>query len=344
MTRHVGLLSLLAGALACGRGGESAPISSVAGPLAAVPAVRIAPASERQAYRAAGTVRVSRRAELSTRVMGRVERVAVRAGDAVRAGQVLVTLDRASLEAGRRQAQAALDFATVQLHRMERLQADSAVPQAQLDAARSAQAQAAAQVHAAESELTYASVTAPFDGIVTTRSVEVGDVAAPGRPLLVVEDRTAREIVVGVPDDLARRLHPGQTVAVSAGTGDRRFNARILSVVAGADPASRTVEVRLSGPPDLSSGVAAVAEFPGDEHSARLVPGTALVRRGQLTGVFLFTADSTLRLRWVRVGRETAGSIEVLSGLEDGDLVALNASQARDGLPARPVLPTGGAS
>ena len=222
MTRHVGLLSLLAGALACGRGGEPAPISSVAGPLAAVPAVRIAPASERQAYRAAGTVRVSRRAELSTRVMGRVERVAVRAGDAVRAGQVLVTLDRASLEAGRRQAQAALDFATVQLHRMERLQADSAVPQAQLDAARSAQAQAAAQVHAAESELTYASVTAPFDGIVTTRSVEVGDVAAPGRPLLVVEDRTAREIVVGVPDDLARRLHPGQTVAVSDGPRSRR--------------------------------------------------------------------------------------------------------------------------
>ena len=313
-----------------------------AGAVEDVPATRVAPAEVIGRYRAAGTVRAARRAEVATRLMGRVESVRVRAGDRVRQGQLLLTVERASLTAAQQQAAAALDQAAATLRRTERLYADSAAPLVQLEAARTAHAQAQAQARAVQADLAYAEVRAPFAGVVATRMVDPGDQAAPGQPLLVVEDRTAREIVVTVPDEVGEQLRAGQTAAVEIGAGGRRVTARIEAVVPGADPRSPTVEVRLSGPAGLAPGLAAVAELPAGGHSTLQVPASAIMRRGQLEGVYLFAPDSTLRLRWIRTGRERDSTIEVLSGLISGDLVALDASRARDGVRARPQLATGG--
>ena len=306
-----------------------------------VPAARVNAADAAGRYRAAGTVRASRRAELSTRLMGRVESVRVRAGDAVRSGQLLLTVERASLTAAQQQAASALELAGSALRRTERLYADSAAPLVQLEAARAAQAQAQAQARAVEADLAYAEIRAPFAGIVVSRLADPGDQAAPGQPLLVVEDRTAREIVVTVPDELGARLRPGQSAVVEIGTGGRRHPARILAVVPGADPRSPTIEVRLAGPAGLAPGLAAVAELPAAGRSAMRVPLSAIIRRGQLEGVYLFAPDSTLRLRWIRIGRTVDSTVEVVSGLFDGDLVALDAARWRDGLRATPVLPVG---
>jgi RND family efflux transporter MFP subunit len=306
-----------------------------------VQAVRVDTAGTAGVYRAAGTVRSARRAELSTRLVGRVESVRVRAGDRVRAGQLLLTVERASLSAAERQAASSLELATANLRRVERLYADSAAPLVQLEAARNAMAQAEGQARAVRADLSYADLRAPFDGTVASRLVDPGDNASPGLPLLVVEDRGAREIVVTVPDELRHWLQPGRDLAVEIGAGRRRITARILAVVIGADPRSPTVELRLSGPADLAPGLAAVAEIPMEEHSVLLVPAGALVQRGQLDGVFLFAPDSTLRLRWVRLGRSRGDSVEVVSGLQPGDLVALDGAGARDGTRARPILPAG---
>jgi len=307
-----------------------------------VPAARVESADAAGRYRAAGTVRAARRAELSTRIMGRVETVRVSAGDAVRSGQLLLTVERASLTAAQQQAAAALAQATANLRRTERLYADSAAPLVHLEAARTAHAQAEAQAGAVRADLAYAEIRAPFAGLVVNRLADPGDQAAPGQPLLVVEDRTAREIVVTVPDELREQLRPGQIASVRIGSGERRYSARILAVVPGADPRSPTVEVRLSGPKELAPGLAAVVELPAAGHSAMLVPTSAITRRGQLEGVFLFAPDSTLRLRWIRTGRGTDSTVEVLSGLLAGDLVALDAGRARDGVRAHPLLPGGG--
>jgi RND family efflux transporter MFP subunit len=274
--------------------------------------------------------------------MGRVESVHVRAGDRVRPGQLLVTVERASLTAANQQATAALDQAAATLRRTERLYADSAAPLVQLEAARTAHTQAQAQARAVQADLAYAEVRAPFAGLIARRMVDPGDQAAPGQPLLVVEDRTAREIVVAVPEEVGEQLRTGQTAAVEIGAGGRRVTATIEAVVPGADPQSPTVEVRLSGPADLAPGLAAVAELPAGDRSTLQVPATAILRRGQLEGVYLFASDSTLRLRWIRTGRQRDSAVEVLSGLLPGDLVALDASRARDGVPARPQLPAGG--
>lgn len=335
------LLLVLVGAAGCG---SATPEEHPARPAAVenIPAARVEPAEEAARYRAAGTVRAARRAELSTRLMGRVEAVRVRAGDRVRPGQVLLTVERASLTAAQQQAAAALAQATANLRRTERLYADSAAPLVQLEAARTARAQAEAQAGAVRADLAYAEVRAPFGGIVTSRLVDPGDQASPGQPLLVVEDRSAREIVVTVPDEIGQQLRAGQSAAVEIGTGGRRVTARIEAVVPGADPRSPTVEVRLSGPAGLTPGLAAVAELPAGDRTTLQVPVSALTRRGQLEGVYLFAPDSTLRLRWIRTGRRHDSAAEVLSGLVAGDLVALDAARARDGIRARPLLPAGG--
>ena len=193
-----------------------------------------------------------------------------------------------------------------------------------------------------EADLAYAQVRAPFAGVVAARLVDPGDQAAPGQPLLVVEDRSKREIVVTVPDEVGDRLRAGQTVTVEIGAGGRRVTGRVEAVVPGADPRSPTVEVRLSGPAGLAPGLAAVAELPAGERSELQVLSSAITRRGQLEGVFLFVPDSTVRLRWIRTGREGESTVEVLSGLLAGDLVALDAARVRDGLRARPQLPAAG--
>jgi RND family efflux transporter MFP subunit len=306
-----------------------------------VPAARVESADVAGRYRAAGTVRAARRAELSTRLMGRVETVRVRAGDAVGPGQLLLTVERAALTAAEQQARSALEQATSHLRRTERLYSDSAAPLVQLEAARTAQAQAQAQARAVEADLAYAEIRAPFAGIVVSRLADPGDQASPGQPLLVVEDRSAREIVVTVPDELRDQLRPGQTATVEIGASGRRHTARVLAVVPGADPRSPTVEVRLAGPEALTPGVAAVVELPAAGRSALQVPASSTTRRGQLEGVYLFASDSTLRLRWIRTGRTRDSMVEVLSGLFTGDLVALDAGKARDGLRARPLLEAG---
>jgi RND family efflux transporter MFP subunit len=307
-----------------------------------VPAARVELTQAIGRYRAAGTVRAARRAELATRIMGRIESVRVRAGDRVHQGQLLLTVEQASLTAAQQQSAAALDQAAATLRRTERLYADSAAPLVQLEAARTAHAQAQAQSRAVQADLAYAEVRAPFPGIVAARMVDPGDQAAPSQPLLVIEDRTAREIVVSVPDEVGDQLRAGQIATVEIGAGGRRVTARIEAVVAGADPQSPTVEVRLNGPTALAPGLAAVAELPVGGRSTLQVPATAIVRRGQLEGVYLFAADSMLRLRWIRTGRGSDSTIEVLSGLFPGDLVAVDASRAQDGMRARAQLQAGG--
>ena len=309
--------------------------------LVDVPAVRVETAGAAGFYRAPGNVRSARRAELTTRVGGRVESVRVRPGDRVRAGQLLLAVERASLSAAERQAASALELATTNLRRVERLYADSAAPLVQLEAARNAMAQAEGQSRAVRADLSYADIRAPFDGTVASRLVDPGDNAAPGQPLLVIEDRGAREIVVTVPDELSHAVRPGQEVTVEIGAGGRRVSARTLAVVTGADPKSPTVEIRLAGPLDLSPGLAAVALIPAEDRAALVVPRSALVQRGQLQGAYLFAPDSTLRLRWIRVGRSRGDSVEVVSGLREGDLLALDGAGARDGARARPLFPAG---
>ncbi len=284
-----------------------------------------------------GSVVARNRAEITTRMMARVTELAADVGTRVRRGDVLLRLGTEDVASHRAKAEAAVSVATAardeaarHAARMDTLLAADAVARVQRDQARLMLAQAESQLAMAAATLdevetagSYALIRAPFAGEVVARSIDVGDVAAPGMPLLVVEEAGPREGRLAVPVEAAAGLGVGDTVRITA-TGGRTADAPVRSVASGADPFSKTVEVRVTLPADWPTGVSVTALVPAGTIEAVTVPASAVVRRGQLTGVRVVTPQG-VALRWVRLGRSVGdGSrVEVLSGLEAGDEIVL---------------------
>lgn len=206
-------------------------------------------------------------------------------------------------------------------------------------------AQVAARIEQAEAELasarvlaSHARILAPADGIVVSRTAEVGALAAPGVPLLALEEERYRlEAQVG--EQAIGRLRPGQRarVTVDAAAGER--SGTIAEIVPAADPASRTVTVKLDLTPadGLRSGLHGRALFTVGERPALLVPRAAVVTRGQLESVFVVDDGAVARLRLVTTGRAAGDRVEVLSGLEPGERIVVGgAERLSDGRRVEP--------
>ncbi len=282
----------------------------------------------------AGTVHARHRAEISTRMMARVTEVAVELGSAVRAGQVLIRLGIEDVDASRVRAEAAVtaaraarDEAARQAARMDTLVAQDAVARVQRDQAHLGLAQAESQLAMAQAAMgeveaaaSYARIEAPFAGVVVARAVDPGDVAAPGMPLLVVESAGPREAVFAVPPEVAQTLRVGTTMEVADRDG-RTTVGTVRAIAGGADPLTRTVEMRVTLSADWPTGVSVSALPPTGRRAAVTIPIDAVVRRGQLTGVHVMQGGA-VSLRWVRLGRPVGDQVEVLSGLEAGERIA----------------------
>lgn len=277
-------------------------------------------------------------ATLSTKLMGQVVEVPVHAGDQVRAGTVLVRLDardlsarREQANAGLRSAEAALDEARLQANRLRALHADSAAPRAQLDAAEAGLVRADQAVRAAragamevESLSDYAVVRAPFGGTVIERLVDPGAFAAPGSPLVRIEDASRLRLVASVEPVLASRLRRGATIEVSI--EGVPTSGRVEAVVPDRSASLVAIHVMVANPDRaFSSGSAATVSVPSGPRKAVLIPVTALVHRGDLTGVRVRSGPGGSVMRWVRVGRIHGGLAEVLSGLSAGDSIVVPA-------------------
>ena len=284
-----------------------------------------------------GTVFARNRAEITTRMMARVTALNADVGTRIRRGQILVQLgtediatSRAKAEAAVGAAEASRDEAARHATRMDTLLAQDVVPQVQRDQAHLQLTQAESQLTLAsatllevETEGSYASIRAPFAGEVVARFIDVGDVAAPGMPLLVVDEAGPREARLAISAVVAQSLEVGTAVPVTA-QGGWSTEAPVHAVAGGADPMSKTVEVRVTLPPDWPTGVSVTALVPTGSTQAVTIPVEAVVRRGQLTGVQVLTAQGAA-LRWIRLGRTLSGGerVEVLSGLNPGDQIVL---------------------
>lgn len=282
-----------------------------------------------------GTVAARHRAEISTRLMARVTEVTTELGARVREGQTVIRLGTEDVAANRMRAEAAAeaaragrDEAARHLQRMDTLYESDAVARVQRDQARLALTQAESQLAMAEAALhevattaEYARIKAPFTGSIVARMVDPGDLAAPGQPLLVIESGGVREAVLAVPADVAAALSVGDSLDVV--TRDRpTVTGRIRAVAGGADPVTRTVEVRVELASDWPTGISVTGLVPAGTRAAVTVPVASVIRRGQLTGVRVVT-ESGVALRWIRLGRALGERVEVLSGLEAGERIAL---------------------
>jgi multidrug efflux pump subunit AcrA (membrane-fusion protein) len=328
--------------------------------------VQTAPARlERQAvaFESGGTVRAKTTTVLSSRVMSAIVNVAVKPGDRVRAGQVLVRLDARQLAAGQARADAGLaatleadaaadaerDAATSALTLARASHAriatlaerkvatpaeiDAAVAalrgaEARLKAANARKAEVASGIEAARAaarnasvDASFAAIVAPFDGLVTEKMAEPGTIAMPGTPLLVVEDVRVFRLEVSVDVADTATVTVGSRVPVAIG-GLAPLDGTVEEIAPSVDAVAHayTIKIALPGTPGLRSGLYGRARFGGADRQLVAVPAGALVRRGQLTLVFV-DDNGTARLRYVHVGTPAGDRIPVLSGLAENERV-----------------------
>jgi len=304
---------------------------------------------------ATGVVEPFRRATPASRLTGSIVAAPFEEGDRVRAGQVLVRIDARDLAARRvqaqaqaREAEAVLADAETNLARMRALYAEHAVARIQLEQAETGAARASAAVATARAVLreldahtAYATIDAPFAGVIVRKFAQTGNLAAPGQPLFVLEDMSRARVVAAIGEEQAARLHEGDALPVDVAGSGERVSGRVEAVLPSGDPAARgfRVHVLLDNPPrTLRSGMTTALRLPAmsTEHNVAvlLVPADAIVRRGQLTGVFIVEGGRA-RLRWIAVGEPEAKDVEVLSGLRPGERVVIGAERERltDGQP-----------
>jgi RND family efflux transporter MFP subunit len=298
--------------------------------------------SWRESLEVAAGVVPFQRAMPGTVLMGRVEEVLVQEGDRVARGHTLARIQSkdvaarvAQAEAGVVAAQAMERNAKLMRERMERLRSREAASQKNLDDAVAGYDAALAHLRAAEKEveaarvaLSHADVRAPFAGLVVEKRVETGDMAAPGMPLFLIEDVSRVKVEAQVPESAALQLEVGDAVVVEV--HGESLDARLAELIPAADPRSRTFTVRavLDNPDGrLRSGLFARMRLPGEERPSVRVPESSIVRRGPLSGLFVVRDENSTRrsrLRWVTLGRESDGQVEVLTGLRPGELLVLN--------------------
>lgn len=295
-------------------------------------------------YLADGVVEAVRQTVVAAQVPGRVTTLAVTAGDTVRAGQLLVRIDaRAAAQqavasdAQAAAAQAQLEAARGEYERSQRLAQKKYISQAALEQAEAqfrataAQVRAAlAQADAARTQTGFHVVTAPFTGVIAAVTTELGDMAVPGKPLATLYDAAALRVVANVPESTIGRLQTGAAVSISIPTlADGRLGTTRVTVLPTRDPATHTVQVRLDLPAGtrVAPGTYAQARFPvapGDRDTTLTVPASALVKRSELTAVYVADGQGGFRLRQVRPGRVVGDRVVILAGVERGERVALD--------------------
>lgn len=280
-----------------------------------------------------GTVKPVQRAMIAAKVMGTIEEMPVTLGQRVKAGDLLVKISAGEISAKVLQAQAQLNMATRDLDRERDLLTKNASTADMVKGLEDRFAMTKAMVREAEVMLAYTAVRAPFDGVVARKMANAGDLAAPGQPLLEVEGTDVFQIEAGVPDSLATHLAVGATLTVEVPGSGASFSGQLVELSSAADAFARTVQAKISIPPDASvrSGQFARVLVPGTPVRALFVPKSAVSTLGQMERVFV-EQNKRAVLRLVKTGAVRGDRVEILSGVAEGEkIVQVPTGNLREG-------------
>jgi len=298
------------------------------------------------AYTAEALIEAVRQSTVSAQISGRIIELRFDVGDFVKKGEIIVRIDEraagqavAASEAQVREADAAARNARVNYERSRQLLAQKFLSQAAVDKAEADYKQAQARLSAmlagagqAATERSFATIVAPYSGVVSARHVELGEMAAPGKPLMTGFDPSSLRAVANVPQAQIGAIQASGKAKIEIPSLGRWIEVRQLTVVPSADPRTHTTRVRLELPEDVRGvypGVFARAHFTVGRAPRLLAPRAAAFRRSELTGVYVIDDKGLPRLRQIRLG--SAGdenSVEVLAGLKPGERVALEPIKA----------------
>ena len=288
---------------------------------------------------ASGKIEAENSANLSTRMMGYVTKIHVKVGQNVRVGQLLVSVNSTDLQAKKAQvnasitqAQAAFNNAKKDYDRFVNLFAQQSASQKELDDMTARYEMAKAGLEAAkqmrneiQAQFSYSNITAPFSGVVTNTFVKEGDMANPGMPLVSVEGASRLQVTAMVSESDIANVKQGMPVKVTIKSLNKDVTGKVteISLSAKNTGGQYLVKVNLNQQDkSILSGMFVNVQFPVEKinsvtstSESVLIPITALVKQGQLSGVYTIGSGNVAILRWLRLGKTFGNHVEVLSGL-----------------------------
>jgi len=325
------------------RSGQIQPGRVAAASPATAPAAKWVPvvrAQRPQYAELVGSVQAEVRATVTARLVANIIDVTVRAGDAVNKDDILAVLDDRDLKARVGQAKSLLvaatakrDRAKTELDRIEELARKGSASAHELNQIRETYAEALAEVarvekavSEAEVALSDAIVRSPLKGIVIDRHAEPGDQASPGKPLLVVYDPGRLRLEVSVREALVGRLPLKKEIDVYIDALREKRRGVVQEIVPASDPQSHSfvVKVSITDSSRLYPGMFGRVRLPLEPAARLEIPTAAVERVGQLTLVTAKAPDGQVRRRSIRLGQAEGDMVEVLAGLEEGELVLLS--------------------
>ncbi|RPI41332.1 MAG: efflux RND transporter periplasmic adaptor subunit [Betaproteobacteria bacterium] len=334
-----GVLSALLFA-GCGERAADAPVRAARAPVLKTATVELREVD--LTYTADAVMEAVRQSTVAAQIAGRVVDIRFDVGDYVKRGEVIVRIDErvaaqavAASEAQVSEAVATANNARASLERSKALFAQRFISQAALDKAeadyKAAQARVSALLAGAGQAATqrgFATIVAPYSGIVSARHVELGEMATPGKPLMTGFDPSTLRAVATVPQARVAAIQAGVRARIEVPAVNRWFDVKSVVVVPSADPRTHTTRVRLELPADTRDvypGVFARAHFTVGKATRLLVAREAILRRSEVTAVYVVDGQGVPRLRQVRLGEAADDRwVEVLAGLRPGETVALD--------------------
>ncbi|MDA8092776.1 MAG: efflux RND transporter periplasmic adaptor subunit [Betaproteobacteria bacterium] len=293
-----------------------------------------------------GTAESEDQVEVASRIMGYIQSMDVHEGESVHVGQLLFRIDPTDIEGAVRQAQAGLAQADAAMAnakanyvRFRNLYQDESIPRQQFESVRMQYEMAQAQVRAAHAglataraNLRYAAVSAPMDGVVVQKLASVGDLASPGRPVVVVENPGRIDIRTQVSASTFARVRLGETVSVGLDGWPRPVAGTVWRTVPAADPVTHTYTVKIRLPAQVvpAAGTFARVAFPIGSRQAVAIPADAVLERAGITGVFVVDRSGVAHYRMVRTGEAVDNRIEIAAGLSPGERIAVSNLDALD--------------
>jgi len=348
MLRRAPLALALSTALlsACGHQSETAQ-APAAPRVVAAQTLRLAASDQQNLTLLPGTVMSANQVQVASRLMGYIRTLPVKEGQTVKAGQLLFEVDPTDIQgqvaqarAGLAQAQANLANAKADYERFGNLYKDQAIPKQQWDqiqlryqVAQEQVAAAQAGYNTAAAQMRYSAVTSPISGVVVQKMANPGDLAAPGRPVLVIEGQGKLQVVTQVPGGVFDNIKVGDTAQVFA--NGKTLSGTIAQAVPVADPMSHTHTVKIDLPADsgLDSGSFVRVGFAVGSAPQLRVPQSAVVDRAGMTGVFVVDKDGIAHFRLVRLGARVGNDVEVQAGLNPDDtIVTSNLPEVENGV------------
>lgn len=336
MKKYIYIISVITASLfitSCGSEEKKAVKDTT--PAINITVSKVAINGDNQFLSVSGKIQASNSADLSTRMMGYVKKVHVNVGDKVRKGQLLVSINNTDLQAkkgqvnaGITQAKTAFNNAEKNYKRFKNLFASNSVTQKEMDDMTANYQMAKAGLEAANqkknevnAQFAYSNITAPFSGVVTRKNIDTGDMTNPGIPLISIETPKEFEVLAMVPETEISQIKKGTTVTVLLKALEKTIKGKVIEVSTSAKNTGGQYLVKVNlekTDAAILSGMFSTVQFPVERNAKTelvLIPTDAIVKNGQLSGVYTVSESNTALLRWLRLGRTYGNNVEVLSGL-----------------------------